>query len=150
MAKGVAYRYRTEQRTTEDPEFFEKMTRVIFKAGLNWRILDRKWSAFREAFAQFDVEKVARFSTSEVQQLMANPEIVRNEAKIRATILNAQEFQAIKDEHGSFQRFLEQQLNDGGVEKALRVLQQRFHRFGRTSSRMFLYMVGLDIPYSEK
>jgi DNA-3-methyladenine glycosylase I len=150
MTKGEGYKYRTEQQPAEDSEFFEKVTQVIFKAGLNWRILDRKWGAFREAFAQFDVEKVAQFSTKDVQQLMANPEIVRNEAKIRATILNAQEFQAIKNEFGSFQRFLKQQLKDGGVEKALRILQHRFHRFGRTSSRMFLYMVGLDIPYSEK
>jgi DNA-3-methyladenine glycosylase I len=69
---------------------FERMSLEAFQSGLSWLIILRKRENFRQAFAGFDIEKVARFTDADVARLMADPGIVRNRAKIEATISNAQ------------------------------------------------------------
>ena len=69
---------------------FERLTLEAFQSGLSWSTILRKRPAFREAFANFDPEIVATFNEDAVASLMANPAIIRNERKIRATIRNAQ------------------------------------------------------------
>ncbi|MEM7047378.1 MAG: DNA-3-methyladenine glycosylase I [Pseudomonadota bacterium] len=69
---------------------FEKFVLDSFQAGLSWLIILRKREALRKAFANFDLQKIARFSEKKVTTLMADTGIVRNRAKILATIRNAQ------------------------------------------------------------
>lgn len=68
---------------------FERLSLEGFQAGLSWITILRKREAFRRAFAGFEPHAVAAFGEAEVASLLANPDIVRNEAKIRATIANA-------------------------------------------------------------
>jgi DNA-3-methyladenine glycosylase I len=68
---------------------FERMSLEAFQSGLSWLTILRKRENFRAAFDGFDIEKVARFSDTDVQRLMADAGIVRNRAKIDATIANA-------------------------------------------------------------
>jgi DNA-3-methyladenine glycosylase I len=70
-------------------ELFERMTLEAFQSGLSWLIILRKRENFRKAFQRFDVAKVARFGDADVERLMADVGIVRNRAKIDATIANA-------------------------------------------------------------
>ncbi|MGB7164769.1 MAG: DNA-3-methyladenine glycosylase I [Mycobacterium sp.] len=68
---------------------FERMSLEAFQSGLSWLIILRKRENFRHAFDGFDVEKVARYTDADVDRLMADQGIVRNRAKIEATIANA-------------------------------------------------------------
>jgi DNA-3-methyladenine glycosylase I len=68
---------------------FERMSLEAFQSGLSWLIILRKRENFRRAFSGFDVEKVARYTDADVQRLLADDGIVRNRAKIEATIANA-------------------------------------------------------------
>ena len=68
---------------------FERMTLEAFQSGLSWLIILRKRDNFRCAFAGFDIESVARYTERDVARLLADPGIVRNRAKIEATIANA-------------------------------------------------------------
>jgi DNA-3-methyladenine glycosylase I len=68
---------------------FERMSLEAFQSGLSWLIILRKRENFRRAFDGFDVEKVARYTDTDVQRLMADSGIVLNRAKIEATIANA-------------------------------------------------------------
>lgn len=68
---------------------FERMTLEAFQSGLSWLIILRKRDNFRRAFAGFDIETVARFAEGDVARLLTDPGIVRNRAKIEATIANA-------------------------------------------------------------
>jgi DNA-3-methyladenine glycosylase I len=68
---------------------FERMSLEAFQSGLSWLIILRKRENFRSAFAGFNIEKVARFTDADVQRLLADAGIVRNRAKIEATISNA-------------------------------------------------------------
>jgi DNA-3-methyladenine glycosylase I len=73
---------------------FERMSLEAFQSGLSWLIILRKRPAFRSAFAGFDVDAVARFDDTDVARLLADAGIVRNRAKIEATIANAR---AVRD-----------------------------------------------------
>jgi len=68
---------------------FERMSLEAFQSGLSWLIILRKRAAFRDAFAAFDVASVASFDERDVERLLADAGIVRNRAKIEATISNA-------------------------------------------------------------
>ena len=72
-----------------DRALFEKLSLEAFQAGLAWITILRKRPRFREAFAGFDPEAVAAFDEPEIERLMADAGIVRNRAKIEATISNA-------------------------------------------------------------
>jgi DNA-3-methyladenine glycosylase I len=68
---------------------FERMTLEAFQSGLSWLIILRKRENFRRAFAGFDIERIARYTDADVARLMDDQGIVRNRAKIEATIANA-------------------------------------------------------------
>ncbi len=68
---------------------FERMSLEAFQSGLSWLIILRKRENFRRAFAGFDIEKVARYTDADVDRLLTDDGIVRNRAKIEATIANA-------------------------------------------------------------
>jgi len=78
-----------------DNALFERMSLEAFQSGLSWLIILRKREDFRRAFRGFDIAKVARFGEREIDRLLADTGIVRNRAKIEATIANAR---AIRDE----------------------------------------------------
>ena len=73
----------------DDAGMFERLSLEAFQSGLSWLIILRKRPAFRAAFAGFEVPAVAAFDDADVARLLANPGIVRNRAKIEATISNA-------------------------------------------------------------
>ena len=70
-------------------ELFERVTLEAFQSGLSWLIILRKRENFRRAFARFNIAKVAKYADADVERLMADQGIVRNRAKIEATIANA-------------------------------------------------------------
>ncbi|WP_136610370.1 DNA-3-methyladenine glycosylase I [Sinomonas albida] len=84
----------------DEQGLFERICLEGFQAGLSWSTILRKRPAFREAFAVFDPDKVATFTEEDVERLMLNEGIIRNRAKINATIKNAQATIALRDEGG--------------------------------------------------
>jgi len=89
-----------------DKEQFEFLVLESAQAGLSWSTILKKREGYRQAFAGFNVEQVARFDEDKIQQLLNNPEIIRNELKIRATVSNAQHFIEIQEEFGSFCNYI--------------------------------------------
>lgn len=90
----------------DDKTQFEFLTLESAQAGLSWSTILKKRGGYRDAFADFDVDKVAKFDEKKVQQLLNNPEIIRNELKIRSAINNAQRFIEIQEEFGSFNKYI--------------------------------------------
>jgi DNA-3-methyladenine glycosylase I len=81
---------------TDERELFERMSLEAFQSGLSWLTILRKRDAFRAAFANFEPDAVARFDQSDVERLLGDAGIVRNRAKIEATIANAQATVALR------------------------------------------------------
>jgi DNA-3-methyladenine glycosylase I len=90
----------------DDVELFERLALESFQAGLSWATILRKREAFRAAFRGFDPRVVATFDDDDRDRLMADAGIVRNRAKIEATVGNAAAFLVASAEHGSFERYL--------------------------------------------
>ena len=90
----------------DDADLFERLALESFQAGLSWSTILRKREAFRAAFAGFDPVAVAAFDERDVERLMADAGIVRNRAKILATIGNAQAFLATAETFGTFAAYL--------------------------------------------
>jgi len=89
----------------DDNLLFEFLTLEGAQAGLSWLTILRKRSGYRDAFAGFDPEVVARFDAAKVAVLLANPGIVRNRLKVESTITNARAFLAVQQEFGSFDAY---------------------------------------------
>jgi len=138
------------KRPPNDDAYFENMTRVIFQAGLSWKMIDQKWPNFRKAFKNFSVAEVARFDESDVNRLIGDAGIVRNRAKIAAAVYNAKRFQDIKKEHGSFRSFLDSLDKSDNYASVVKELGKRFQRLGPSSARTFLYTVGEDVKHLDE
>jgi len=132
-----------------DAEYFERMSKTIFTAGLNWEMVDKKWPNFRKAFAGFAPEKVAKMTEKDGKSLMGNEGIVRNERKIRATIQNADEVIKLGKEFGSFKGYVASFGKDeGGLQEDI---QEKFKHVGGSTARMFLWSVGYKLtPTAEE
>jgi len=76
-------------RTHDESAIFEALTLGVFEAGLSWSIVFGKREAFREAFHNFNVATVAAMTDQDIERLLQNPSIIRNRAKIKATVDNA-------------------------------------------------------------
>jgi len=76
-------------RTDDESALFEALTLGVFEAGLSWSVVFGKRDAFRSAFHDFDPEQVAAMSESDIDRLVQDPSIIRNRAKVRATVENA-------------------------------------------------------------
>ena len=85
---------------SDERGLFERLSLEAFQSGLSWVTILRKREGFRRAFAGFDPEPVARFGPIDVERLLADAAIVRNRAKIEATIANARATLAIREEGG--------------------------------------------------
>ena len=93
--------------TEEESALFERLMLEINQAGLSWATILRKRAAFRAAFADFSVDRVAAFGPAEMDRLLADPGIIRNQLKIEAAGENARRIQALRQSHGSFALWLE-------------------------------------------
>jgi DNA-3-methyladenine glycosylase I len=86
--------------------YLERLTLEAFQSGLSWLTILNKREAFREVFSGFDAEVVAGYDDADVERLMTEARIVRNRAKIRAAITNAQATLMLRDD-GGLQQFVE-------------------------------------------
>jgi len=92
----------------DDDRLFERLVLEINQAGLSWLTILRKRDAFRDAFADFSLDKVARFDARRREKLLQNAGIIRNRQKIEAAIENAKRILALRKSHGSFAHWLDE------------------------------------------
>lgn len=90
----------------DDKIQFEFLILEGAQAGLSWSTILNKREGYRQAFADFDVQKVARFTTKRVEKLLGNPAIVRNRLKVQSAVTNAKAFIEVQEEFGSFSNYI--------------------------------------------
>lgn len=125
----------------EESRDFEKMTLEIFQAGLSWRTILHKREQFRLAFDGFDVNAIAAYDSAKIEQLLQNAGIVRNRKKIEAVIANAQQVILLRQQYGSFAKYLTQLPVDNPTYLC-REFKSRFRFMGPTVTESFLQTVG--------
>jgi len=95
----------------DDGRLFEFLILEGAQAGLSWQTILNKRGNYRAAFDGFNAQRVARYDRRKVAQLLKNPGIVRNRLKIASTVRNAQELLKVREEFGSFDRYIWQFVN---------------------------------------
>ncbi len=145
----------------DDQLLFELLVLESAQAGLSWLTVLKKREGYRQAFAGFDYQQIAQFGETETTALLDNPAIIRNRAKIAATINNAQQFLALQAEYGRFADYLWQWVDGKPVvnhwqhwrevpantplsDAIAKDLKKRgFKFFGTTTCYAFLQAVGV-------
>mgnify|MGYP005890212301 CR=1 FL=1 len=90
----------------DDQKLYEMFLLETFQAGLSWITILHKREAFKEAYEDFDIDKVIEFDEEKIEQLRNNPNIIRNKLKIKASISNAKIFKSIQEEYQTFYNYL--------------------------------------------
>jgi DNA-3-methyladenine glycosylase I len=104
----------------DDRALFEFLVLEGAQAGLSWLTILRKREHYRQAFAGFDAEAVARFGTADITRLLGNPGIVRNRLKIESAVRNARAVLALRAKYGSLDHFLWQFVDGRPVQNRWR------------------------------
>lgn len=90
----------------DDQYLFEMLLLESFQAGLSWECVLNKREDFRNAYDNFDIDKIVNYGESKINELLSNNKIIRNKLKIKASINNAKIFKHIQNEYGSFYQYL--------------------------------------------
>jgi len=107
----------------DDRTIFEFLTLEGAQAGLSWYTVLRKRTAYRRAFANFDPDKVARYGKRQLDRLMQNDGIIRNQQKIVSAINNAKRFLAVQEEFGTFDSYIWRFVDGRPLVNKLRALK---------------------------
>lgn len=108
----------------DDLTQFEFLLLESAQAGLSWYTVLRKRDNYRQAFKNFDPLEVARFGDAELEAMLQNPGLIRNRAKLKAAINNAQRFLAVQEEFGSFCKYIWRFVDDSPIVNAPRNLKE--------------------------
>ena len=128
-----------------DSDFLEEMAKCVFRSGFVWKIIEKKWQGFRVAFNEFDITQCAMLSEEEVDRLAEDTRIVRHRKKIESVRSNAQLIFYLRDDYGSFSKFLTQWPENDFVS-LWDYLKNNGSRLGGQTGRYFLRFVGFDAP----
>lgn len=130
-------------RKISDDRWLAGMTRSVFQAGFVWRVIENKWPGFEAAFDGFDPHRIAFYSEEELERLSGDPRIVRNGAKIKATLDNARFVCDLAEEHGSAGAFFAGSKPEQ-FAALLEILKKRGNRLSGASAQFFLRQMGVD------
>lgn len=127
--------------------YLEALSRPVFLTGMSWRVVEAKWDGIRDAFEQFDPERVAGMTQDDVERLVTDTRVIRNRKKIEATIDNAARMIELDKEHGGFERYLE---SLGGFDETVVQLRRDFRFLGESGAYIFLWGAGREVPSHEE
>ncbi|MCM1578553.1 MAG: DNA-3-methyladenine glycosylase I [Ruminococcus sp.] len=134
----------------DDKMLYELLILESFQAGLSWECILNKRQAFREAFDNFDVDKVMLYGEEKQEELLANKAIVRNKLKIKAAVANSVVFKEIQRECGSFDRYIWEYTGGKTVreEYLLRTTSPLSDSISKDLKKRGMKFVGSTIIYS--
>ena len=124
-----------------DDELFERLVLEINQAGLSWATILRKREAFRRAYDEFDVDRVAAYEEPDRARLLGDAGIVRNRLKVNAAVENARRIARLREEFGSFKGWLDRH-HPRAKEEWVRLFKQTFLFTGGEIVGEFLMSTG--------
>ena len=132
----------------DDPYLFEMLILESFQAGLSWECILNKRENFRAAYDGFNLDTVCDYDEAKVAELLANPGIVRNRLKVRASITNARIFREIVREYGSFWNYLNQYVKDRILQEEGQVTNELSDAISADLKKRGMKFTGSTILYA--
>ena len=137
-----------DKTTPQSPgDYLEIMSKVVFQSGMSYKIVESKWPGIRAAFHDFNADRVARMTPSEIDQLTEDTSVIRNRRKLEAVVANAQKILELELEFGGFQKYLR---SHGDFVSLVKDLRGQFKFLGEMGCYYYLYVVGEEVPDHEK
>lgn len=132
----------------DDKYLFEMLILESFQAGLSWECVLNKREYFREAFDNFDIDKISNYDYKKIQELLNNEKIIRNRLKINATINNSKVFKEIQNEYGTFHNYLSTFTKDEMFFEIDKTTNQLSDKLSSDLKKRGMKFVGSTIIYS--
>ena len=132
----------------DDKYLYEMLILESFQAGLSWECILNKRENFKEAYDNFDLEKVCLYDDEKIDELLKNKGIVRNKLKIKASINNAKIFKSIKEEYGSFYNYLYTFTNGKIIYEIGKTTNHLSDKISKDLKKRGMKFVGSTIIYS--
>ncbi|MBR6785925.1 MAG: DNA-3-methyladenine glycosylase I [Clostridia bacterium] len=133
---------------TDEKHLYEMLILESFQAGLSWECVLNKREAFREAYDNFNSEKVCAYDNEKINELLCNKEIIRNKLKINASISNSRIFKAISEEFGSFYNYLKAFSGDEIIYETGKTTNALSDAISEDLKKRGMKFVGSTIIYS--
>jgi len=125
----------------DDNELFCRLVLEINQAGLSWETILKKEASFRSAYDNFEIRKVAGYTETDRERLLADAGIIRNKLKVNAAIENARTILLLQDEYGSFEKWLEHH-HPKTKEEWVKLFKKTFKFTGGEIVNEFLMSIG--------
>ena len=132
----------------DDDILFEMLILELFQAGLSWITILKKREAFKEAFDNFDIDKIMKYDENKVNELLENENIIRNKLKINATVNNAQVFREIQKEYGSFSKYIWSYTEGKIIKAEYKTKSELSAKISKDLKKKGMNFVGPTIIYS--
>lgn len=132
----------------DDKYLYEMLILESFQAGLSWECVLNKRESFREAYDNFEIDKVISYDECKVQELLSNKNIIRNKLKISASINNSKIFKEIVSQYGSFHNYLRTFTSDKIIYETDRTTNELSDAISKDLQNRGMKFVGSVIIYS--
>ncbi len=132
----------------DDKYLFEMLILESFQAGLSWECVLNKRESFRQAFDNFNIDKIINYSDEKIQELLQNKGIIRNRLKINATINNSKIFKDIQEQYGTFSKYLETFTNNEVIYEIGKTTSNLSDNISKDLQKRGMKFVGSTIIYS--
>ena len=132
----------------DEQKLFELLILETFQAGLSWECVLNKREAFRQAFDNFDLNKIANYDEKKINLLLNNPYIIRNKLKIKASINNAKIYRSIQNEFQSFNRYLQSFAMNNVIYEIGKTKSELSDKISKDLYKRGMKFVGSTIIYS--
>lgn len=132
----------------DEKYLFELLILESFQAGLSWECVLNKRKYFKEAYDNFDIEKIINYDDEKLEKLMNNKNIIRNKLKIKASINNAKVFMDIESEFGSFKNYLLGYFKEYPVKEVGKTTSSISDELSKDLYKRGMRFVGSTIIYS--
>ena len=124
-------------------DYLDIMSKSVSQSGMSWKVVEAKWDTTREAFHDFDVERVASISEAELDDLTQDTRVIRNRRKLNAVVSNAARILELDAEHDGFRNYLRSQDD---FDATVKMLKKDFKFLGDMGTYVMLYVVGEPVP----
>lgn len=132
----------------DEKHLFEMLILESFQAGLSWECVLNKREFFKEAYDDFDIEKIVLYDAAKIEKLCNNKNIIRNKLKIKASINNAKVFMDIEKEFGSFKNYLLKYFKKYPIKEVGRTTSSISDELSKDLFKRGMRFVGSTIIYS--
>lgn len=147
--KYIEYHDNEWCKTNLDEKYlFEMLILESFQAGLSWECVLNKRDYFREAFDNFDIDKICNYDDKKIHELLNNERIIRNKLKINAAINNSKIFKRIQNEYGTFYNYLKTFTNNKIIYEIDKTINKLSDSLSKDLQKRGMKFVGSTIIYS--